>query len=104
MVASIEALTMAKSLEAVIRQLDACERPIVLGIDNQAASAIAQPSSTASWRNETLACESLVHSRASYLQAGGFEVRSWKAAMGRSAHEELPEAEAVRASRAMGIY
>ena len=54
LVASIEALTMAKSLEAVIRQLDACERPIVLGIDNQAASAIAQPSSTASWRTRHL--------------------------------------------------
>ncbi|CAE7496106.1 unnamed protein product [Symbiodinium sp. CCMP2592] len=61
LVASIEALTMAKSLEAIIHQLDPMPRPIILGIDNQATIAIAQPSTTASWRTRHLRV------RASYI-------------------------------------
>ena len=54
LVASIEALTMAKSLEAIVHQLDPVPRSIILGVDNQATIAIAQPSTTASWRTRHL--------------------------------------------------
>ncbi|CAE7538500.1 GIP [Symbiodinium sp. CCMP2592] len=54
LVASIEALTMAKSLEAIVSQIEPQPRMIILGIDNQATIAIAQPSTTASWRTRHL--------------------------------------------------
>ena len=54
LVAAIEALTMAKSLESVIRQVDPGVKGIVLGIDNQATIAIAKPTTTASWRTRHL--------------------------------------------------
>ncbi|CAE7197715.1 GIP [Symbiodinium sp. CCMP2592] len=54
LVAAIEALSMAKSLESVIKQVDPSSRGIVLGIDNQATIAIAKPTTTASWRTRHL--------------------------------------------------
>ncbi|CAE7455790.1 GIP [Symbiodinium sp. CCMP2592] len=54
LVASIEALTMAKFLEAIVNQIEPQPRMIILGIDNQATIAIAQPSTTASWRTRHL--------------------------------------------------
>ncbi|CAE7777053.1 GIP [Symbiodinium sp. CCMP2592] len=54
LVASIEALTMAKSLQAVLQQLDPSLEKIVLGVDNQAAIALATPSSNVSWRTRHL--------------------------------------------------
>ena len=54
LVAAIEALTMASSLQTVIQQLDATSQTIILGIDNQAAIALASPTTSASWRTRHL--------------------------------------------------
>ncbi|CAE7041783.1 GIP [Symbiodinium sp. CCMP2592] len=54
LVASIEALTMARSLQAILHQIDPARPMLTLGIDNQAAIAIASPSTTASWRTRHL--------------------------------------------------
>ncbi|CAE7563194.1 GIP [Symbiodinium sp. CCMP2592] len=61
LVAAIEALTMAKSIEVVLRQLDSGLGKIILGIDNQAAISIATPTTNSSWRTRHLRV------RASYI-------------------------------------